>query len=541
MKRRELIQHLQRSAVAMAMAPWVNAIAAPAESNALAADKRRTWKTNPFALGVASGRPRPDSVVLWTRLLLSEDDRASLMANSNDALRVQVEVFADAALKKRVFVSDVLTNGTRGHSVHVHVTGLQPNLHYWYRFRQGDALSSVGRTRTAPLAKAAVSELRIALASCQHYEQGEFVAHQDMAQQSLDFVLFVGDYIYESSNPQYAVRKHNGEEPKTLAQYRERYEQYKRDPSLQAAHAAHPWVLMWDDHEVVNDYANDQDRQYTPVRQFLLRRAAAYQAYFEHQPLLLGPDANSDSAASMRLYDQLSWGKLADIWTLDCRQYRSAQACRDPIRGGGRMVLQCDELADPSRSLLGAEQERWLSEGLSQTKSTWQLLAQATQISSTGVPAPSGRSYWNDAWDGYPQARQRLLQTVVDAKLKNVVTLGGDVHMNVAANLRLTPNDAQSPIVASEFVTTSITSRGLGEKPLSIIRDNNPDLLHARSDERGYSLITVTPKQVRCDFRTTKFPAAFSTNSTNSSNSEPALKIQASYVVNAGQPGVKPA
>jgi alkaline phosphatase D len=514
MQRREFSQHLQRSAIALALSPWFSATATLAGTS-------RAWRSNPFALGVASGRPRADSVVLWTRLLFGDEDRAV----STEALRVQVEVFADAAMKRHVQTTEVVTDEARGHSVHAHVQRLQPSTDYWYRFSQGDAHSTVGHTRTAPALNADVRELRVALSSCQHYEQGQFIAHAEIAKEKLDFVLFMGDYIYESSNAQYAIRKHNGEEPKTLAQYRERYEQYKRDPMLQASHAAHPWVLMWDDHEVVNDYANDQDRNYTDPQQVLLRRAAAYQAYFEHQPVLLGPDVNTPS--NMRLYDQLSWGKLADVWTLDCRQYRSAQACRDPVRGGGRMVVQCDELTDASRTMLGHAQERWLTDSLSQSKRQWKLVAQATQISSTSIPTPVGRSYWNDAWDGYPEARKRLLQTVVDAKLKNVVTLGGDVHCNVAANLRLEPNNPQSPIVASEFVTTSITSRGLGDKPAAVIRESNADLLHYRSDERGYSLITVTPSEVRCDFRTTKFPAG----------SEAGLKTQASYVVKNGKAG----
>ncbi len=514
MKRREFNQHLQRSAMALALSPWLTVVAAPVVQT-------HRWQANPFALGVASGRPRANSVVLWTRLVFGDEDRAA----ATEALRVQVEVFADAALKRRVHKTKVVTDASRGHSVHVHLQQLQPSTDYWYRFTQGDAISTVGHTRTAPALSADVRELRIALSSCQHYEQGQYIAHSEIATQKLDFVLFMGDYIYESSNAQYAIRKHSNEEPKTLQGYRDRYEQYKRDPHLQAAHAAHPWVLMWDDHEVVNDYANDQDRQYTHPKHVLLRRAAAYQAYFEHQPLLLGPDANSP--ADMHLYDQLSWGKLADVWTLDCRQYRSVQACRDPVRGGGRMVVQCDELSDPARSMLGTEQERWLSNSLSQSKRQWKLVAQATQISSTSVPTPVGRSYWNDAWDGYPEARKRLLQTVVDAKLNNVVTLGGDVHCNVAANLRLDPNNPQSPIVASEFVTTSITSRGLGDKPAAVIRESNSDLLHYRSDERGYSFITVTPNEVRCDFRTTKFPAG----------TEDGLKTQASYVVKNGKAG----
>jgi alkaline phosphatase D len=518
MQRRAFTQSLQRSALALALAPWMGAVAEPLA-------RAHAWRVSPFALGVASGRPRPDSMVLWTRLIVSDEDRAVL---GDTSLRVQVEVFADEGCKRRVHSSEVLTDASRGHSVHVHVQPLQAATDYWYRFRQGDALSAVGHTRTAPALNADVRQLRIALASCQHYEQGQYVAHQEIAQQSLDFVLFVGDYIYESSNPQYALRKHSGPEPKTLAQYRERYAQYKRDPMLQAAHAAHPWVLMWDDHEVVNDYANDQDRNYTDPQQFLLRRAAAYQAYFEHQPVLLGPDANSPQAASMRLYDQLSWGQLADLWTLDCRQYRSPQACRDPVRGGGRMVTQCEALDDPQRSMLGAAQERWLNQTLSASKRTWKLLGQATLIAPTSIPAPVGRATYTDAWDGYPQARQRLLQTVVDARLQNVVTLGGDVHMNVASNLRLVPNDPASPIVASEFVTTSITSRGMGDNVLAVIKASNPDLVHARADERGYSLITVTPERVRCDFRTTAFPAG----------REAGLKTQASFVVHKDRPGV---
>jgi alkaline phosphatase D len=517
MKRRDFHHALQGSALALAMAPWLTAVAAPSVQT-------RQWHTNPFALGVASGRPRPDSVVLWTRVLFSDADLAQA---GNGALRVTLDVFADVGLKQRVQKITVDTNAARGHSVHAHVQNLKPATDYWYRFSQGSALSTVGHTRTAPAAHAEVQQLRIALASCQHYEQGQYIAHQEIAQQALDFVLFVGDYIYESSNAQYIVRPHNTPEPKTLAQYRQRYEQYKRDPHLQAAHAAHPWVLMWDDHEVVNDYANDQDRSYTPTDEFLQRRAAAYQAYFEHQPVLIGPDPHSPQRASMRLYEQFSWGNLADVWSLDCRQYRSPQACRDPVRGGGRMVTQCDALADPDRSMLGHAQERWLDDGLANASRTWKLLAQATLIAPTSIPAPVGLATYNDAWDGYGPARQRLLQSVVDHKLKNVVTLGGDVHMNVVSNLRVEPNNPQSPIVATEFVTTSITSRGMGDKVLGVIKSNNPDLLYARADERGYSLITVTPASVRCDFRSTAFPAG----------KEAGLHTQASYVVHSGKAG----
>lgn len=517
MQRRNFNLWLQRSALAIALTPWSQAMAQPNEANV-------TWNNNPFALGVASGRPRSDSLVFWTRLIFSDQDQSK----STQTMRVRLEVFADEALKHRVHSQDVLTDAQRAHSVHAHVTALSPGTDYWYRFTQGDASSATGHAKTAPALNAQVQQLRLALTSCQNYEHGLYVAHQEIAKESLDFVLFLGDYIYESNTTQSLTRKHNNEEPKTLAQYRTRYEQYKSDPMLQASHAAHAWVLMWDDHEVVNDYANDQDRQYTDPQVFLQRRAAAYQAYFEHQPVLIAPDAKHPE--SMHLYEQFSWGQLADIWTLDCRQYRSAQACRDPLRGGGRMVMQCAELDDPNRTMLGWEQERWLDKTLSVSKATWKLVSQATQISSTSVPAPVGRAYWNDAWDGYPQARRRLLQTVIDAKLKNVVTLGGDVHMNVAAYLRQEPNRPDSPAIATEFVGTSITSRGMGEKALATIRSSNSDVVFARADERGYSVITVTPDLLRCDFKTTAFPAG----------SERSFKTQASFGVKRDQVGPMP-
>jgi alkaline phosphatase D len=284
---------------------------------------------------------------------------------------------------------------------------------------------------------------------------------------------------------------------------------------------------MWDDHEVVNDYAADRDTRNTPLELFMQRRAAAYQAYFEHQPLALGPDPSSPWAASMRLHDKLSWGRLADIWTLDCRQYRSTQACPDPNRGGGRVVTQCAELDEPARSMLGNVQEEWLYQGLRQSTASWKVLAQATQISPTSVNTLLGRATYTDAWDGYPQARRRLLQTLSDGNVSDVLTLGGDVHMNVAAKLRLQPNDDNSPVLASEFVATSITSRGLGESVLNAARAGNPDIVYARADERGYALIDIQPQAATCEFRTTPFPAGTRAD----------LTVQARFQVERGRAG----
>lgn len=516
---------VHRRALALALMPWLSAAAQAQLLQGSPSGNGLRWQVDPFGLGVASGQPQPGSVVLWTRLRISEADAAL----KSQSVPVVCEVFADAALRQPVRQWRVQTDASRGHSVHVLASGLQPGRPYWYRFVCGNAISPVGRARTSPAAEEAVARLRMGLASCQHYEQGFFSAHREMAQSDLDLVLFVGDYIYESSNPQYMLRKHQGGVPKLLEEYRERHAQYKTDADLQACHAAHTWVMTWDDHEVVNDYANDLDRQFTDPQVFLRRRAAAYQAYFEHMPLRLGPDPVNGS--QMRIHDRMAWGKLADLWTLDCRQYRDHQACLDPNRGGGRVVVGCDALSDPARSMLGAAQEQWLTEGLTRSTRRWKLVAQSTQMSSSGVNTPLGRSAFTDGWDGYPQARARLLGTVAQAGVSNVVLLGGDVHMNVAAQLRVQANDERSPVVASEIVTTSVTSRGLGEKLLAQIRESNPDILHARSDERGYTVLDVRPEGVAAEFRTTPNPA----------QADGVFRSQGQWVVRAGVPGLQKA
>jgi alkaline phosphatase D len=287
--------------------------------------------------------------------------------------------------------------------------------------------------------------------------------------------------------------------------------------------------MTWDDHEVVNDYANDLDPKFNDPQVFLRRRAAAYQAYFEHMPVRLGPDPASPS--QMRIHDRMAWGQLADLWTLDCRQHRDHQACPDPNRGGGRVVMGCDALANPSRSMLGVAQEQWFTEGLTRSTRRWKLVGQSTQMSSSGVNTPLGRSAFTDGWDGYPQARARLLATLASAGVSNVVVLGGDVHMNVAAQLRVQPNDERSPVVASEIVTTSITSRGLGEKLLTQIRESNPDIVHARSDERGYTLLDVRPEGINAEFRTTANPARV----------DGVFKTQAQWAIRSGVAGVQKA
>ena len=264
-------RHLNRLALALALTPWLGACAQAQPGQGTTSGGGPRWQNDPFSLGVASGQPQLDGVVLWTRLRIAPVDEAQ----RGRAQSVVCEVFADEALRQPVRRWLVQTDASRAHSVHVLANGLQPGRHYWYRFVCGNATSAVGRTRTCPALNEAVPRLRIALASCQHFEQGYFAAHRDMAERDLDLVVFVGDYIYESSNPRFIVRKHEGGVPVLLDEYRERHAQYKSDADLRASHAAHPWVMTWDDHEVVNDYANDLDQKFTDPQVFLRRRAAA--------------------------------------------------------------------------------------------------------------------------------------------------------------------------------------------------------------------------------------------------------------------------
>ena len=511
MRRRDL----NRAALWLALGAW----AAPRALRAQAAPR---WAGNPFTLGVASGQPRADSVVLWTRLAPESEDESARSARP--ACAVRYEIFGDMALRQPVAQGEVVTDAERAHSVHVHLQGLAPQRDYWYRFSCGDAVSPVGHTRTAPAPDADVARLRLALASCQHYEQGFYAAHRDIARRELDVVLFVGDYIYEGSSPASALRSHGAPVPHTLAEYRTRHALYKRDADLQAAHAAHPWILTWDDHEVLNDYADDRGPGSNDPARFLRRRAAAYRAYFEHMPLALPPQG-----ASMRIHDRFAWGRLAELWTLDCRQYRSHHACADPDNDAGRIVTSCAELADPARSMLGSAQESWLAQGLAASTRRWKLLGQSTQISSTGSNTAEGRSVWTDGWDGYPLARRRLLQGLLDGGVRDLLTLGGDVHRHVAADLRLQPNDPASPVLASEFTASSISSRGADLASMQRMQRHNPDVIHARGDERGWALIEVTAGAAHCEFRATPHPA----------RADAELGTQARFAVEVGRAGVQ--
>ncbi len=451
----------------------------------------------PFSLGVASGSPLPDSVVLWTRILSDPLDADSTPAV---ALAARWEVAQDEGFRHIVARGTASAVPQLAHSVHVDVSGLAPDRWYWYRFMLGDAVSPVGRTRTAPAPGAMPPKLRLAVGSCQHWEFGTYAAHRHIAAESPDLVAFLGDYIYEwgpfrLQHPQRALAT---DACQNLAQYRKRHAQYKSDPHLQAAHAAAPWIVTWDDHEVVNDYAGLQGPSLAP--DFAARRAAAYQAFYEHMPLRL-PAVRRDGFASVRLHQRYDWGRLARLHVLDARQYRSPQACPREGRGGSNVVVAraCPALDDPGRTMLGREQEAWLQAGLASSAARWNILAQQTLMARSSrapVVEPGDGEFWTDGWDGYPVARRRLLETLAASGARNPVVISGDVHTFYASELRPDfdrPPSTGNPLVATEFCGTSITSNSFPQSRTLEHVARNPHMKYGRSDRRGYMLLEVSP------------------------------------------------
>jgi alkaline phosphatase D len=383
------------------------------------------------------------------------------------------------------------------HSVHVEVDGLQPDRWYFYQFRFGDHASAVGRTRTLPSRGARVDRLRFAFACCQHYEMGYFTPFRHMAAEELDLVFHLGDYIYETGTSDRYVRRHVGPALTTLEHYRNRHAQYKTDPDLQAAHARFPWIVTWDDHEVVNDYAADTTPRRDPPEQFLLRRAAAYQAYYEHMPLRA---AAIPAGPSLTLYRGFAYGGLASFFVLDTRQYRTVQACGNGVRPA------CDtenRHLDPKGTLMGPAQERWLHDGLERSKARWNVLPQQVMMAKMDwSPEPDVRFSY-DQWDGYERERARLLSLLARRRVANPVVLAGDVHNNWVNDVLLDFDDPLSPVVASELVATSISTNGDGGDVMRtgeiVVAKNRFVKFH--DDHRGYVSCDLTKDALRADFQ----------------------------------------
>lgn len=480
------------------------------------------FQKNPFTLGVASGSPTHDSVVLWTRLV---GENAIVLAGRNIAVRWEVahdEHFKSIVQKGQAQATDAL-----GHSVHVEVQNLSSSRWYFYRFMVGDATSRVGRTRTLAKIGTTSDKLRIAFASCQRWEAGYFTPYKHMMADSPDMVLFLGDYIYEyPGNPVSSVRPPSASSAMgfvlTLDDYRARYAQYKTDPDLQAMHAACPWLLTWDDHEVQNDYAgltagnSGVADVFSNPADFAKRRAAAYQAYYENMPLRLSSLVNGLvgllSGAEFRLYQRVDVGQLASFYMLDTRQYRDRQVCSKNAKLGSSQVdpNQCAAWVEPKRTLLGMQQEVWLNHELARSKqhgARWNVLGQSTLFGLRDNKAGTGESFFNDGWDGYSAARSRLTDALQKHQVENPVILGGDVHENwvgyVKSNYAQTPEAQNSKPIGVEFCGTSVTSpagSSAVEKTTERLVEN-PHFIYADAASRGYGLIDFTPNELHTTLR----------------------------------------
>jgi alkaline phosphatase D len=485
------------------------------------------WKAqdDPFTLGVASGDPSPDGFVIWTRLAPRPTEGGGM---PDLPVAVEWTVATDEAHGNVVRRGRATADPRLGHSVHVELSGLEPGRWYWYRFIAGGAASPSGRTRTAPAAGSATARLRFAFASCQHYEHGLYGAYRQMAEEELDLVFHLGDYIYEGATGAKALRRHEAtEEAVTLAQYRNRYARYKSDPHLRTAHQRFPWVVTWDDHEVENDYAADQSENRDDPRWFLERRAAAYQAYYEHLPLRR---TSLPSGPDLQLYRRVSFGDLATFHVLDNRQYRSDQPCGEGRRGGGNMVPNCAARFDPAATMWGAAQERWLDEGLVSSRTRWNVLAQSLMMAQLTNRDASGQPVnWTDGWDGYAGPRARFLARLASAKVVNPVTIGGDIHSFWASELRPDFDDERSPVVMPEFVGTSISSRGIPYASTLKALPANPHIRYFDSRQRGYARCDVTPARCQVAFRAIA----------DATDAMSPIHTQASFVVESGRPNLQ--
>ena len=433
----------------------------------------------PFTMGVASGEPLQDGIVLWTRLAPKPLAGGGM---PDQTFPVNWEIASDSEFLQIVQKGTELATKDLGHSVHVEVGNLQSGQNYWYRFKSGNFESPTGKTKTAPNAGTDLQEMKFAIASCQNYASGYYTAYDHMVNEDLDVILFLGDYIYEKGSGANALRKHlPDKEIMTLEDYRIRYGQYKSDPSLMAAHAAFPWIVVPDDHEVKNNWGG-AGPPYDNNAAFLQRRGVAFQAYYEHMPLR---KSSLPKGFFMDIYRKFQFGNLVELSMLDTRQFRTDFAC------SGNSEVDC-------AMRFGADQEKWLADNLTKSKDTWNFLGQQVGMAQVGRKIDGVVSYGMDKWDGYAATRARLFDTIQKNKVKNFIVLTGDSHKNWVNDLHLDADDPSSPIIGTEFMGTSISSAGDGQADPPIgkeLIEFNPHIKFY-NEQRGYVCFTVPPTEI---------------------------------------------
>jgi alkaline phosphatase D len=507
-----------------------------------AAQAATTIRTDPFALGVASGDPLPDSLLLWTRLVKDPSDATSMPDRD---IPVAYELALDPRFRRVVRRGVAPARARFAHSVHADVDCLEPGQEYYYRFRAGTYVSPTGLARTAPHPRSRPSGLRFAIANCQDLQNGYWPAYDAMADEDIDFIVHLGDYIYEyDPSSVYPDRRHTAPatlglgQLRTLSDYRARHAQYKLDPALQAAHARAAFIATWDDHEVENNYADDIDEiddtgsKFQPPQQFLIERAAGYQAYYEHMPIRAKYQPGS---SALQLYRRFDFGDLARFSVLDTRQYRTDQ----PGAFAGDFGAEAAGLGNATGNLTGARQEKWLRDNLDRSPARWNVIAQQVMMSRTrfpnflpNVPVPFLTNL--DQWDGYAPFRAKLLQYLAAEAVSNPVVLSGDIHSTWMNDLVLNPDDPAAKVIASEFVSTSISSDfpAAFDAPVkATLATLNPRTRYFDGSRRGYLRVDVNRQRWLTEARTVDSIAT---------RTSP-ISTTARFAVAHGTPGIVPA
>ena len=467
---------------------------------ARAANARRTIpfaKGGRFAEGVAAGEPATSSATLWTRLSGLRADR-----------RINLEIATDADFANVVLRRDMVARLSEAGAVKVRVPArarLKPGERYFYRFETRAGSSPIGRFQTLrpPDSREPV---RIGFFSCQDWQSGYFGAHSTIAQDdSLDFVIGLGDYIYEKNyyeGPREDRLGANGDgEVETREEYRQKYALYRSDPDLRAMHAAHAFIPIWDDHEVEDNWAGATGGHQTPNRRvpYPQRRFNGLRTFYESMPV------RRPERGGFKLYRSIPLGAHAELFLLDQRQYRDPQPCNDTF------VVPCPEAESQPRKYLGDAQKAWFKKGLEASRAAWKLVANQAMIMAleNGPSSPSNK----DQWDGYGAERREILEHVASRGIQDVAFLTGDIHTFFAGEVGTDGRGPES--VATEFVGGSISSLGIPESVESVtnippevvfqatqnFRTVNPHLKFDDQKRRGYGVVEASATELRVEFR----------------------------------------
>ena len=480
-----------------------------------AAEKSRC----PFTLGIASGDVRDDSTVLWTRL--APDPLEADGGMPPVSVPVQWELALDPAISRIVRRGEAIATPELAHSVHVELDGLEPDREYWYRFIASSNESPIGRTKTLPHRESRPDSFRFITASCQNYTHGYFVAYEHMIRDEPDFIIHLGDYFYDTSFGE-TFRKHETEKPPvSLADFRRRHALYKTDRNLQHAHAQIPFFTTIDNHDAIED--DDPDKY--------AQRAAAYQAWYEHMPVR-GYEAPGDN--HFDLHRRIPIGELIQISLLDGRQFRDSKEICDnndyPDYGFGNYRERCDLVFDDDRSMLGKDQEQWLTANLVENTSSWNVIASPGPFLPFRYQHDGKQLSYIGAWDIYPANRARVADAIEAAEVGHPLILSGDVHSFWAVDgSQIRDPGERIPVV--EFVASSVTANWPEQlaRPVTENLPHNPQVRFYEPDKRGYLLHDVSETEWKTTFRAMDDVRDERSSATN----------LATFVVSKGEPGFK--